>query len=78
MREEEKLLPPGTRRYGLFRGNYEKWFFTLPDKYKKVILGNERFKLLKSKKLKLENFVDIKNLREYTLEELYNKYEHAR
>ena len=75
IREEEKLFAAkGMKAYGFFNGNYAQWFASLPAEYQKVIIGDERFCLMQQHHLQLADFVDLKNLREYSIDELYNKY----
>lgn len=68
--EEKILMQQGTKVWQQFNGNYCQWFATLPQKYQKIIVGSERFRLMKKHNLNIADFVDIKNFREYTIEEI--------
>lgn len=73
--EEKILTSQGVKVWRQFEGNYTKWFNSLPAKYQKIIVGDERFALMKKNHLQIADLVDIANLREYTIEELKQKYE---
>lgn len=56
------------------KADFKEWFYDLPAEYQEIYLGSERYSLFFNNSLKLENFVDMKNLREYTLDELQKEY----
>lgn len=75
--EEQRILTAqGVEVYKEFNGNYTKWFNSLPAEYQRIILGDYRFELMQKMDLSLSDFVDVDNLREYTINELKQKYQY--
>ena len=72
--EQKILAEQGIEVYKRVNWNYRQWFAKLPEKYQRIILGDERFEIMVKHNLKLEDFVNIEEMREYTLTELYQKW----
>lgn len=72
--EEKIFIQRGVKVWQQFSGNYMQWFNSLPAEYKKIIVGEKRFAIMKKKHLPLAALVDLQNLREYTVEELERIY----
>ena len=65
--EEKILTSQGVKVWRQFEGNYTKWFNSLPAKYKKIIVGDERFALMQKNHLAIADLVDIENSSNLTL-----------
>jgi hypothetical protein len=74
--EEKILMSQGVKVWRQFNGNYQQWFYSLPPEYQKIILGDYRFELMQKMDLSLSDFVDVDNLREYTIDELKQRYQY--
>ena len=72
--EEKILTSQGVKVWRQFEGNYQQWFYSLPPEYQKIIVGEERFYFMCKKQLHISHLVDFANLREYSMEELKQRY----
>jgi hypothetical protein len=72
--EEKILMSQGVKVWRQFNGNYQQWFYSLPPEYQKIIVGEERFYFMCKKQLHISHLVDFANLREYSMEELKQRY----
>ena len=75
--EEKILSQQGVKVWKQFKGNYRQWFASLPAKYQKIIVGEERFCLMQKHKLDIADLVDVGNVREYSIEELKMRLERS-
>ena len=64
----------GGKAFSFSSLNFCEWFYALPKQYQQHYLGKERYQIFQRHHLKLEDFVDIRNFREYSLNELRTKY----
>lgn len=65
----------GKRAFVSVKYSFSEWFQRLPRKYQEFYLGRERYLIFKNNKLELKDLVDLKKLREYTLDELKQRYQ---
>ena len=63
----------GRKPFSFSSRNFREWFYALPKQYQQHYLGQERYQIFQRYHLKLEDFVDIRNFREYSLNELRTK-----
>lgn len=75
MREYEKRRRKRAYSHVSARTTFVKYFSTWSSEEQEHYLGSERYRIFKWHHLELRDLVDLKNNREYTIDELKRKYE---